>query len=153
MTPAEITEEFYSSLRRPNGWQSVRHFYRKISGLEHSDISEGLLAVFQKRSFTAHEVGCAILWSLDVPFEKDLTCHLPELLANWDLSVEELPFYLMHSCGRAPLDAAIEGLRGTFGDTPDRKQKLDTMQWWMSIGESDIQEHRSMWQAKLARSG
>jgi len=153
MTPAEITEEFYHSLRRPNGWQSIRHFYRKISDLDHSDISEGLLAVFQKRSLTAHEVGCAILWCLDVRFKKDLISNLPELLANWDLSVEELPFYLMHSCGRDSLDAAIEELRGYFGDTPDGKQKLDTMQWWMSIGEIDLQEYRARWQAKLAYGG
>ena len=82
MAPAEITAELYEALRRPNGWQSVRHFYRKLGGLDASDIAEGLLATFQKRSFTAQEVGCAILWCMNIPFSRDLHSSLTEFIVN-----------------------------------------------------------------------
>ncbi|GAA5115722.1 hypothetical protein JIN84_20035 [Luteolibacter yonseiensis] len=149
MTPAEITAEFYESLRRPNGRQSIRHFYAKIRNLDKSDLSEGLLAVFQERSFTDHEVGCAILWCLDVPFSRDLAPYLPGLIANWDVSVEEMPLYLMNALGKETLNATIEKLLESISEDSEEKVKLKTMQWWMSMDESSLREHRASWLAKL----
>jgi hypothetical protein len=149
MQPEEITSEFYEALRRPNGWQSVRHFYTKINGVDKSVISEGLLATFQKRSFTAHEVGCAILWCLDIPFTRHLTSSLPELIVNWDVSIEELPWYLSDACGKENVDNAVEQIRGSAMTGSDTAKKLDTIQWWMSANPSTIREHRADWIERL----
>lgn len=143
MTPAEITSEFYEALRRPNGGQSIRHFYRKLGNLDASDIAEGLLATFKKKSFTAHEVGCAILWSMDIPFTRDLHSSLSEFIVNWDVSIEELPWYLSHSCGAENLTSAIDHIRDFSANDSETIKKLDTIQWWMSASPEIIRESRA----------
>ena len=149
MAPAEITAELYEALRRPNGWQSVRHFYRKLGGLDASDIAEGLLATFQKRSFTAQEVGCAILWCMNIPFSRDLHSSLTEFIVNWDVSIEELPWYLTHSCGAENLTSAIDHIRSSSSIDSDTIKKLDTIQRWMSASPEIIRESRASWLQKL----
>ena len=149
MTPAEITSQFYKALRRPNGWQSIRHFYKSLESQNPSDIAEGFLATFQKRSFTAHEVGCAILWCMDIPFTRDLNSSLAEFLVTWDLSIEELPLYLSHACGAENMDSAILEIRSMRADESDTMEKLDTIQWWMSASSEVINESRQSWRKKL----
>ncbi|MES2569850.1 MAG: hypothetical protein V4710_07310 [Verrucomicrobiota bacterium] len=150
MKPAEITSEFYKALARPNGWQSIRDFYSKLHYLEKSDIEEGLLATFDHRSFTAHNVGCAILWCLRVPFTRELTSGLAQLLINWDLSTEELPFYLSDACGRTNLNHAVEKLLGSVEAGSDTARKLNTIQFWLSADDLAINDHRMSWLRKLA---
>ncbi|RYD23000.1 MAG: hypothetical protein EOP88_05900 [Verrucomicrobiaceae bacterium] len=149
MQPAEITAALYRASSSPNGLQAVRHFIVKIRDLDKDSILEGLLATFEHRSCTAHEIACAVLWCLEVPFTRNLVVTLKQLLPNWDLSVEELPFYLAAACGKENLEEALDQIRETVEDCSPVAEKLDTFHWWLSADARSIEEIRETWNCKL----
>lgn len=152
MTADEITAEFYKALRRPNGTQSLKHFFARIRHLDHAVVSAGLLTTFKDRSCTAHDAACAILWCLDIPFTHDLKSSLQEYLQNWDLSTEELPWYLMAACGKERFERVIDELMESCDPGSDMMIKLETLHWWISPKPEEIEEYRQIWREKLGAS-
>jgi hypothetical protein len=151
MSPSEITVSLYKALASPNGLQSVRHLISKICNLDESCLSEGLLATFQNRSYTAHEVACAILWCLEIPLVRDPVISLREYLPNWDVSVEELPFYLTAAYGRKDLEKALREYFESVEDESEIAVKLNTFRWWMGADQEAVDEIRSEWIRKLIK--
>jgi hypothetical protein len=152
MTATEITAEFHKALRHPNGTQSLKHFFARIRHLDHDIVSAGLLATFKDRSFTAHDAACAILWCLNIPFTHDLKSSLLKYLKNWDLSTEELPWYLMTACGREQFEQVLDELMESCPPGSILMIQLETLWWWISPEPEVIEEHRQIWLVKLGAS-
>lgn len=149
MPAAEITSGLYSALRRPNGWQSVQHFCLKVTRADKASVLNGLLATFEERSYTAHEVACAVLWAYEIPYTRDLASDLPRILDSWDVSVEELPFYLVEACGRQAVEEALARIQDFPNQSPSMKQKVETMHYWMQVPYEAVQEAKAEWFNKL----
>jgi hypothetical protein len=149
MIAAEITSGLYSALRRPNGWQSVQHFCQKVTHADNDAILNGLLATFDERSYTAHEVACAILWTCEIPYTRDLAFDLPRILDAWDVSVEELPFYLAEACGHQSVEEALAHIQDVPDQSPSMKQKIETIHFWMRVPREAMLEAKAEWSKKL----
>ncbi len=149
MIASEITSGVYSALRRPNGWQSVQHFCQKVTQADKDSILNGLLATFDERSFTAHEVACAILLACEIPYTRDLASDLPRILDAWDVSVEELPFYLAEACGRQSVEDALSLIQEGSNPSPSMKHKIETIHYWMRVPREAMRDAKAEWLKKL----
>ena len=150
MSPEQVTDGLLDALKKPNGKQALRHYYAKISRLDHQVLLSGLLGVFKTKSYTAHDWACAMLWTLAVPFTRDLSESLPDLLENWDLSSEELVFYLMDVIEKEEFDRVMEELSQTWANTEDYHHKLKTVQYWRSVSSESYVAQKESWKVKLA---
>ena len=149
MLASEITSGLYSALRRPNGWQSVQHFCQKLTRANKDSILNGLLATFEERSYTAQEVACAVLLACEIPYTRDLASDLPRILDAWDVSVEELPFYLVQACGYQAVEEALARTHDVPHQSPSMKKKVETMHYWMRVPCEAVQEVKAEWFKKL----
>ncbi len=153
MDEAAIKTELYAALDRPNGWQAIQHLVRKLRKCETTILRDALLSVFEDESperFAAQEVAGGILWLLRPPYDRDISSDLNRLLPNWDVSVEELPWYLAEAAGiDAVRTAAKARLVAELSD--DTKKRLETVLFWLGVGDPSAfrSELDNRWHNKL----
>ncbi len=63
-----------------------------------------------------------------------------EMLTDWDVSTEEVPFYLAEQFGSARVNAVVEELRQSHTQHP-QNTRLDTIEYWLGCYE-DMQNYR-----------
>ncbi len=153
MDADEIKAELYASLDRPNGWQAIQHLVRRLRNCDSDALRDAMLSVFEDdhtNRFAAQEVAGGILWLLKPPYDGDIGSDLGRLIPKWDVSVEELPWYL----------AEVEGIEATQNaaknrlceDLPDElKKRYETVVWWLSHRDPPAfrQELDNRWRGRL----
>ena len=153
MDADEIKAELYASIDRPNGWQAIQHLVRRLRNCNSGVLRDAMLSVFEDdhpNRFAVQEVAGGILWLLKPPYDGDISSDLGRLVPKWDVSVEELPWYLAEAEGiEATRSAAKKKLSG---DLPDElKKRYETVVWWLSHRDPPAfrQELDNRWRGRL----
>ena len=153
MDEDEIKAELYASLERPNGWQAIQHLVRQLHKCDSNVLRDAMLSIFEDEHanrFAAQEVAGGILWLLKPPYDGDISSDLRRLIPRWDVSVEELPWYLAEAEGIEATQAAAKNR--LCEDLPDAlKKRYETVVWWLSHRDPDAfrQELDSRWSGRL----
>jgi hypothetical protein len=134
MHSVEIKAELYASMERPNGWQAIQHLVRRFRNFDSDLLRDAMLSVFEDDSpnrLAVQEVAGGILWLLKPSYDRDISTDLGRLVPKWDVSVEELPWYLAEVGGiEATRTAAKNRL---LEDLPaELKKRYETVVWWLS---------------------
>jgi hypothetical protein len=129
-SPEAFREALYSHKH------TVLQLRRKLERLPVSQRSEALLAVFadQTRTETAYldqETAGKLLLSLVPEPRQSLEEILRSAAGNWNLSVEQLPFYLRDVFGRSAVAEAAQRLAQTYPPESREARALLTICWWL----------------------
>jgi CRISPR/Cas system CMR-associated protein Cmr5 small subunit len=78
-----------------------------------------------------------------------LAFDLPRILDAWDVSVEELPFYLAEACGQQSVEEALAHIQDLPDQSRSMKQKIETIHFWMRVSCEAMLEAKAEWSKKL----
>jgi hypothetical protein len=134
MDSVEIKAKLYASIGRPNGWQAIQHLVRRLREFDSNVLRDAMLSVFEDdlpNRIDAQEVAGGILWLLKPSYDRDISTDLDRLVPKWDVSVEELPWYLAEVGG---IEKTREVAKNRLSeDLPDElKRRYETVIWWLS---------------------
>ncbi len=104
-----------------------------------------MLAAFRSPSYPLQQAAGGILWKAKTSYDRNLVKDLIELTPNWNVSVEELPWYLAEMTDIEELRKTAESLLGK-ANTAHTDQKLESILWWLSAKDPDV------FREKLTRS-
>ena len=118
--------------RNPQQFRQLEAAMRSSAPVE---VFEGLLRVFQEAGnptlrFEEQEYAGEMLWFLKPPCGRPLAEVLRSVLGNYDLSVEELPWYLAEQHGKETVKAALAAL-STESLTVRELRSLKTLDYWL----------------------
>jgi len=153
MDADEIKAELYASLDRPNGWQAIQHLVRRLRNCDSDALRDAMLSVFEDdhpNRLAVQEVAGGILWLLKPPYNGDISIDLGRLVPKWDVSVEELPWYLAEVEGIEAIRTAAK--KRLSDDLPDElKKRYETVVWWLSHRDPPAfrQELDNRWRGRL----
>lgn len=136
-TAAEITERIKAAAARYGSGnpQQIQQFLWALERADPDETCRGLLGVFQENDFECQQFAGLLLARLQPPCKDDLQRIVYSVLATWNLSVEELPFYLARAFGRpALLDALHDMERETRSETEQRA--IATFRFWLGRSEA-----------------
>jgi hypothetical protein len=135
METNQIRDELFKAVDRSNGWQSLRHLMLKLKKEDPSRILDALLGIFFEDSdrdnpFADQEAAGGLLWKLKPRYERFLKDDIKRSLRNWNVSVEELPWYLAKECG---IENVREEVKLLLAESLDQTSKIraDTYLYWL----------------------
>ena len=73
-----------------------------------------------------------VLYALNPPCQLPPDDAIASLLPAWDISIEEVPWYLLKQFGRESILASVERLRAKAGDT-SAIVRLVTIAYWVTV--------------------
>jgi hypothetical protein len=129
-TPEQFLERLYSHKH------SLHQLRMMVQRLPEAQRAEALLGVFSdpdraSDSYGAQEVAGDLLVSLRPQPRQPLDAILSTTAAVWNVSVEELPFYLRDVFGREAVIEAAERLAERYSPESREARALGTMVWWL----------------------
>ena len=104
--------------------------------LERTDAKEvffGLLETLRSAKsddFHLQELCGYMLWSIRPPVQVPVDQFLRNILPQYELSVEEIPWYLVHEFGAVPVIAEIEKAKLATSSAAEERA-LDTLRYWI----------------------
>ena len=115
--------------------QGFQHLKQKLSKVEAEELFWGLLQAFlapdTKGAYDVQALSAHLLLCLNPPCPSALEAVLYQTLPNYNLSVEELPWYLAKQFGADMLHAKLENVsRRLEADVPP--QVIETFKYWLS---------------------
>ena len=97
-------------------------------------VLEVLLDVFSEDhgsdNYSFQEIAGGLLWKLRPIYKRNIYDDLKEVLKNWNLSVEELPWYFADQIGIEALKDIV--LTFLEEETRLKKKSLETILFWIS---------------------
>jgi hypothetical protein len=136
MNYEEIKNKFYKAVDNPAGWQHVSHFFKKLKAEKPNVVLDVLLSVFIEKSeknslYAVQELAGGCLWKLRPKYKRNPGEDIRNILQNWDVSVEELPWYFVDAIGNEALIAHVESiLKEKIPDA--QKKKAKTILYWVA---------------------
>jgi hypothetical protein len=115
--------------------QDFRHLKQKLSKVEAEELFWGLLQAFltpdTSYAYDVQALSARLLLCLNPPCPSVLEAVIHQTSPNYNLSVEELPWYLAKQFGADTLQAALENISvGIETDIPP--QTIETFKYWLS---------------------
>jgi hypothetical protein len=135
MEPEQIQSELLEAINGPNGWQSLQHLMLKLKKENSKKVLDALLDVFflKENNYFRVQVGAGgLLWKLKPKYERNLREDIKRSLQNWNVSVEELPWYFAEVMGIEKVREEIKSLLTETLDETSRK-KAETYLYWLSV--------------------
>lgn len=126
-------DEIIMAMREANHDGQWRRLCERLRRMECSEVFHALfpIAAEAQRHAPAYDAACLL-------FDVKPACPVPckdairSMLPHWDISIEELPWYLAGYFGEAAVRQAIEELRGDMLSQQERVS-LDTVRYWVEI--------------------
>jgi hypothetical protein len=153
MEPEQIQSELLEAINGPNGWQSLQHLVLKLKKENFKKVLDALLGTFffKGNNYFRVQVGAGgLLWKVKPKYERNLREDIKRSLQNWDVSVEELPWYFAEVTGIEKVREEIKSLLTETLDETSRK-KAETYFYWLS--ERNPEEFRTQlnqrWNGRL----
>lgn len=124
----------YADQFGPTNRPERKDIEKQLKSVEHSELFEGLFSLFllenSPYSYIRQQNAGVILYKLKPKVHFDLKQRIKMCLATWDLSVEELPYYMAEKCGSSRVLQVIDELRSE--ELSEReKVALDTFVYWL----------------------
>jgi hypothetical protein len=138
MEPEQIQAELFRALG-PNGWQTVRHLMLKLKKENSDKVLDALLGIFFESGDNyrgAQGAAGGLLWKLKPKYKRNVREDIRRSLQNWDVSIEELPWYLAEVLGIEKVRAEVKALLLEPLDETSRK-KAKTYLYWLSVSNSE----------------
>lgn len=115
--------------------QDLLHLKQKLSKVEAEELFWGLLQPFlmpaTSDSYDVQALSAHLLLCLNPPCPSVLEGLIHQTLPNYNLSVEELPWYLAKQFGADMLRAKLENVSGGIeADIPPKT--IETFKYWLS---------------------
>jgi hypothetical protein len=119
----------------PNNPQQIKQLSLSLAKADPEEVFYGLDEVFKSipgQDYMSQELAGKILFKVRPRLYLDLVPLITGILENWNVSVEQLPFYFRDLCGIEVVAKAIENI-----DTAElneiQKNSLETMKWWLRL--------------------
>lgn len=148
MEPEQIQSELFKAIDGSNRWQNLQHLMLKLKKEDSKKVLDALLGIFFSSSdtyFSAQAVAGGLLWKLKPKYTRNLREDIRRSLQNWDVSVEELPWYFAEVMGIEKVREEVKSLLREPLDETSQK-RAQTYLYWLSA--SNPEDFR----AKLNRS-
>jgi hypothetical protein len=153
MEAEQIQEELLKARNKPNVWQSLSHLMLKLKKEDSDKVLDALLGFFFESSdeyFRSQAVAGGLLWKLKPKYKRNLQEDIKRSLQNWDVSVEELPWYFAEVVGIKKVLETVESILTEPIDETSRK-KAETYLYWLSVSspEEFKRELNQGWNSRL----
>lgn len=153
MEVEQIQSELFKVINGPNGWQSLRHLMLRLKKENSEIVLEALLGIFSRGSEVSFRVQVAaggLLWKLQPKYTRNLREDIRRSLQNWNVSVEELPWYFAEVIGISTVREEVQSLLNEALDETSR-EKAETYLYWLSVGnpEKFKVELSQLWNSRL----
>jgi hypothetical protein len=156
MDVGEIQLKFYEAVDSPNGWQRVRHLMLKLKKEEPNIVIEALLGVFfnglrQDKCYVDQTAAGGLLWKLKPKYERNLKEDILRSFNYWNVSIEELPWYLAEAVGWENVYTEINTILKELDLDETSKKKAETYLYWLNLKSPEEFKKRlnEQWNAKL----
>jgi hypothetical protein len=119
----------------PNNPQQIKQLSFVLGKTEPEEVFYGLYEVFitvPGQDFESQELAGKLLYRVKPKLYLELVPLITNVLENWNVSVEELPFYFRDLCGIDVVSKAISAIN-TSGLNETELKSLDTMKWWLRL--------------------
>ena len=122
----EIRTRLYKTVDAPNSQQSVLHLMWRLMKEDPETVLTALLGVyFEDSGYRVQENAGGLLWRLKPKYTRNLGDDVKRSLKYWNVSVEELPWYLAETVGiervraeaNAILSAALDEISNRAAET------------------------------------
>jgi hypothetical protein len=135
VTPAEFVDCLNS---RKHTFHQLRMKLQQLPKLQRADT---LLGIFADSSnpewaFTNQEIAGRLLRDICPPCVRPLNDVLQSIASTWNVSVEQLPFYLRDVFGSEAVVEAADKLAGEYPKNSRESRALETVKWWLK-GKSE----------------
>lgn len=108
--------------------QELAHLGRDLQRVPPRSQFELLATAFFENDFLGQSYAGKLLVQLSPPCPHVLSQVLPQLLPGWNLSIEELPFYLANTFGQ---DALLAALEEVDAQRSPGYSKTRTVRYWL----------------------
>ena len=133
MKPEQIRLELIKIVDGANDWQGVRHLMLKLKREDSEIVLEGLLEIFFLDDLYRYQAAVGgLLWKLKPKYKRNLREDIKRSLKNWDVSIEELPWYFAEVAGIEEVRKEVESLL-TESLEKEAKQRAKTYLYWLSL--------------------
>ncbi|MBD0403903.1 hypothetical protein [Flammeovirga sp. EKP202] len=132
-TPAQLKTEIELSATY-NGDLRIRQLIKILEKVDDELIIEGVFLTIEDKSNLYKTQKCAgwILTVLNPKTNKSLESLLIQILANWDKSCNDIPFWMKKLYGLEEIQQVINELENRVNSDPEL-EKLNTIKWWLKI--------------------
>lgn len=132
MQVEQIRFELIKAVKGPNAWQSVRHLMFKLRKQESNIVLQALLEIFfLDRECDYQEIAGGLLWKLKPKYNRNIREDIRRSLQNWNVSVEELPWYFAEVKGIETVRDEVKSLLKESLDGVEIR-KANTFLYWLS---------------------
>jgi hypothetical protein len=127
LTPESFRDALYSHKH------TLPQLRRKLESLRAVERAPVLFSVFadECRSFRDQETAGRLLVSLNPKPTLPLEEILRSVAATWNVSVEQLPFYLRDMFGRDEVAEVADRLSGEYPQDSREARAMSTVCWWI----------------------
>ncbi|MFG6460964.1 hypothetical protein ACG04Q_05220 [Roseateles sp. DXS20W] len=115
--------------------QEFKLLAKQLAACNAAEVADGLLLVFSRSAvgesnYQKQQLAGRLLAKLKPKASVDLQAALEAVLPAYNLSIEELPFFLADRCGE---EAVIQALRRLETGAEDSRHQAaaKTMRWWL----------------------
>jgi len=133
----EITELIVERANKygPNNPQQIKQLSFYLAKVDPEEVFHGLYGVFKSipsQDYMSQELAGKILSKVMPRLYLDLVPLIKGVLENWNVSIEQLPFYFRDLCGIEVVAKAIERIDSAELNA-NQKNSLETMKWWLRL--------------------
>jgi len=134
-TAEEIRQKIYLGHWRP------REVSLALEKLGEEVVFDALYGVFLDKSrgerhFSDQEIAGKMLFELQPKIDRELKPLVRDCLENWNLSVEELPFYFRDVFGKESLELVVNQIETSEVLTEYESRAIKTIRWWCGLEEN-----------------
>jgi len=127
MTPPEIVALLKTALDD----QTEERVVRRLELVDASTLFQVLFPLSVRAQGEEPVLSAArVLYKLNVRCPITCSAAVSELLSSWDVSLEEVPFYLAKQFGASEVLRVVGELEASIS-LPDQKASLGTVRYWM----------------------
>ena len=147
MTRDEIISKVSDlATRREAHWKDdhkLRRFAQRLESIEDDIVFDALMSFFEtdpyaNGGYDRQDIAGTLLALRRPNPNRELTVILRTSAANYDLSIEQLPWYLALNYGRKTFRTAVRELMADEGLSEKEHRALDTFLYWTAGSEERI---------------
>lgn len=115
----------------PSNPQQLKLLHTALCHAVPKEVYFGIMATFRVPRFGPQEVAGRLLIGIKPRPRQSLETIVRDLLPTWDLSVEELPWYLAEKFGANELRATLDALEVEDSRTEQELVAIRTFRFWL----------------------
>ena len=115
----------------PSNPQQLKQLHTALCHAAPKEVYFGIMAAFRVARFGPQEVAGRLLMGIKPRPRQSLEAIVRDLLPTWDLSVEELPWYLAEKFGASELRSTLDALEVEGTRTDQELVAIRAFRFWL----------------------